>query len=52
MTTNETVVFLIYVHLLKYGHTVKYMLAHPLDICHHTQTSLDTAEFLNRYVND
>ena len=52
MTTMDTAIRLIYIHLLKYGHTVKYMLAHPLDICTDTQTSLDTAEFLNRYVND
>lgn len=52
MIKQETIVYLIYIHILKYGHTVKYMLDHSTELCTNVAVSLEAAEFLNRYANE
>lgn len=52
MIKQETIVYLIYIHILKYGHTVRYMLNNPTELCTNIAVSLETADFLNRYINE
>ena len=52
MIKQAIILRLIYIHILKYGRTVKQMLDNPTELCTNVAVSLETAEFLNRYINE